>query len=160
MDSKTLNTVKTAVVWLLAIVGVVLSIYLFANLAPDAAENPTQEQLGAERDAVSVILDFTLWGLIVVVLALIVVFLVISIVTNFHKNKKSLITAGIMGVLVAIFYSMNTGSTVSKALAEKGATDSDAVLASSGIALTIFMITVAWLLWMFMGLIMKYVIKK
>lgn len=160
MDSKKLNTIKTAVVWLLAIVGVVLSIYLFASLAPDASENPTQEQLSSEYQAVSVILDYTLWGLLFVVLALIVVFLGISIVTNFNKNKKSLITAGIMGVLVAIFYGMNSGSTVSKALAEKGNTDSDAVIASTGIGLFLVLFSVALVLAVFMGVIMKYVIKK
>ncbi|MCB0476516.1 MAG: hypothetical protein KDC84_00030 [Crocinitomicaceae bacterium] len=159
MDSKVLNTIKTAAVWLIAAVGVILSIMLFVNIAPDAADNPTQEQLESQASAVSSILNFTLI-VVGLVLALIVVFLLLSIVTNFGKQKKSLITAGIMGVLVAIFYSMNTGSTVSKALAEKGATDGDAVMASSGIALFILLFSVAALLALFMGPIMKYVIKK
>ena len=159
MDSKVLNTIKTAAVWLIAAVGVILSIVLFINIAPDAADNPTQDQIESQASAVSSILNFTL-VIIFVVLALIVVFLILSIVTNFGKQKKSLITAGILGALVLIFYSMNTGSTVSKALAEKGATDSDAVMASAGIGLFMLLFIVAAVLALFLGPIMKYVIKK
>ena len=159
MDSKVLNTIKTAAVWLIAAVGVILSIVLFINIAPDAADNPTQDQIESQASAVSSILNFTL-VIIFVVLALIVVFLILSIVTNFGKQKKSLITAGILGALVLIFYSMNTGSTVSKALAEKGARDSDAVMASAGIGLFMLLFIVAAVLALFLGPIMKYVIKK
>ena len=158
MDSKTLNTAKSVVVWLIAGIGVILTIYLGMNIAPDAADNPTQEQIEGQASAVSSILNFTL-VIIGIVLALIVIFLVLSIATNFGKQKKSLITAGILGVFVAIFYGMNSSSTVSKALLEKGATDGDAVMASSGIALTLFLIVLACLA-LAMGPIMKYVIKK
>jgi hypothetical protein len=159
MDNKKLNLGRVVAVWLIAAVGVILSIVLFVNIAPDAVDDPTTAQLESQASAVSTILNFTLL-LVGLVMALIVIFLLVSIVTNFGKQKKSLITAGIMGVLVAIFYGMNTSSTVSKALAEKGATDSDAVMASSGIGLTMFLIVIAILLAVFMGFITKYVLKK
>ncbi|MEZ4938132.1 MAG: hypothetical protein R2799_11125 [Crocinitomicaceae bacterium] len=160
MDSKLINTIKTVVVWGLAAIGVILAIYLFVNIAPGADDNPTQDQIKAQAGAVSVILNFTIWALLGLVLVLIVAFTVMALITNFGKNKKSLLSTGIIAILVGIFYGINSGSTVSKALAEKGNTDTDAVIASSGIGLFILLFVIAVILAIFMGPIMKYVIKK
>lgn len=159
MDDKKINLIRVVATWLLAAVGVILAIVLFLNIAPDAADNPTQEELEGQASAVSTILNYT-QVLIYLVLGLIVVFVLLSIVTNFGKQKKSLITAAVMGIIAAIFYGMNTGSTVSPALAEKGATDGDAVMASTGIGLTLFLIFLAIILAVFMGIVTKYVLKK
>lgn len=158
MDNKKLNLGRVVAVWLIAAVGVILSIVLFVNIAPDAVDNPTQEQMESQASSVSSILNFTLF-LVGLVMALIVIFLLVSIVTNFGKQKKSLITTGLMAVLALIFYAMGD-SEIPQSVIDKGATEGDAVMASAGISLTMFLIGIAVVLAVFMGFVTKYVLKK
>jgi len=82
-----------------------------------------------------------------------------NIVTNFKKQMKSLIIAGALLILVGIFYATGN-SDVPQVVLDKGATETDAIIASAGIGLASLLIPVAVILALFMGVITKYVIKN
>jgi len=158
MDNSKLNLGRTIAVWVITAVGIILSVMLAYNIAPGVNENPTQLQIENEASAVSNIITYTMF-LLGLVVASIVGFLIVSVVTNFQKQKKSLFTAALLIALAGIFYAMGDAE-IPQSVIDKGATKEDAIFASAGINLTLFLSAIAVTLAVFMGSITKYVLKK
>jgi len=158
MDNSKLNLGRTIAVWVITAVGIILSVMLAYNIAPGVNENPTQLQIENEASAVSNIITYTMF-LLGLVVASIVGFLIVSVVTNFQKQKKSLFTAALLIALAGIFYA-TADAEIPQSVIDLGTTKEDAIFASAGINLTLFLSAIAVTLAVFMGYITKYVLKK